>query len=160
MREKIKINISVNNKEYKSYVEPSMLLVDYIRNELMLTGTHVGCDTAQCGSCILFVNNKCVKSCSILTVQCSNKKIITVEGLGNKDKLHPVQEAFKKNHGLQCGFCTPGILFSALEIKKDKSIRTDEQIRKFLDGNLCRCTGYHNIIKSIKDFIFNKKENV
>ena len=157
MEEKVKINLSVNGKKYESEVEPRLLLVDYIRNKLMLTGTHIGCDTTQCGSCIVSLDQKCVKSCSVLAVQCDGRELITVEGLGTKDKLHAIQSAFKNNHGLQCGFCTPGILFSSLEIESDANIRTEEQIREFLDGNLCRCTGYQNIIKSIVDYInFNK----
>ena len=159
MEEKVKINLSVNGKKYESEVEPRLLLVDYIRNKLMLTGTHIGCDTSQCGSCIVFLEKKSVKSCSVLAVQCDGKELITVEGLGTKDKLHAIQSAFKNNHGLQCGFCTPGILFSSLEIESDTNIRTEEQIRQFLDGNLCRCTGYQNIIKSIVDYINIKKTN-
>ena len=160
MTEKIEINILINGNKYNSFVEPRMLLVDYIRNEIGLTGTHVGCDTTQCGSCIVFLNNNCVKSCSILAVQCSEKQIVTIEGLGKKDNLHAIQDSFKNNHGLQCGFCTPGMIFSALEIERDKSIKTEKQIRKFLDGNFCRCTGYHNIVKSITEYINLKKENV
>ena len=159
MEEKVKINLSVNGTKYESEVEPRLLLVDYIRNKLMLTGTHIGCDTSQCGSCIVFLEKKSVKSCSVLAVQCDGKEILTVEGLGTKEKLHAIQSAFKNNHGLQCGFCTPGILFSSLEIESDTNIRTEEQIRQFLDGNLCRCTGYQNIIKSIVDYINIKKTN-
>ena len=159
MEEKVKINLSVNGTKYESEVEPRLLLVDYIRNKLMLTGTHIGCDTSQCGSCIVFLENKSVKSCSVLAVQCDGKELLTVEGLGTKDKLHAIQSAFKNNHGLQCGFCTPGILFSSLEIESDPNVRTEEQIREFLDGNLCRCTGYQNIIKSIVDYININKTN-
>ena len=149
----IKVSIKINGKRFSKEVSANTLLVDFLRYELKLTGTHIGCDTSQCGSCIVMLNNKCIKSCSVLLAQCNDGDIITVEGLGNEDKLHKIQETFKNNHGLQCGFCTPGILFSALELAKDKTIKSDYQIREFLDGNLCRCTGYHNIIKSIKSYL-------
>ncbi len=153
---KIKINLKVNEENISTEVNANTLLVDFLRYELKLTGTHVGCDTSQCGSCIVMLNNKCIKSCSVLIAQCNDSIVTTVEGLGKKDKLHKVQEAFKNNHGLQCGFCTPGILFSALELSSDDKIKSDKQIREFLDGNLCRCTGYHNIVKSIKNFLNEK----
>ena len=152
---KINIELSVNGKSIKENVEPRLLLVDFLRYNLNLTGTHIGCDTSQCGSCTIHVENKCVKSCSILAIQCHKKEITTVEGLSKPGSLHDVQKFFRKNHGLQCGFCTPGILFSAIELEKDKNIKSENQIRKFLDGNLCRCTGYQNIIKSIVSFINN-----
>jgi carbon-monoxide dehydrogenase small subunit len=155
---KIKIDLKVNNMNISKEVNANTLLVDFLRYELKLTGTHVGCDTSQCGSCIVMMNNKCIKSCSVLLVQCNGRNIITVEGLGKEDKLHKIQETFKSNHGLQCGFCTPGILFSALELSTYKNIKSDDQIREFLDGNLCRCTGYHNIVKSIKSYL--NKENL
>ena len=150
---KVNIDVKVNSIDISKEVDANTLLVDFLRYNLKLTGTHVGCDTSQCGSCIVMINNKCIKSCSILLAQCNNNIITTVEGLGKKDKLHKIQESFKENHGLQCGFCTPGILFSALELAKDKDIKSDHQIRDFLDGNLCRCTGYHNIVKSIKNYL-------
>ena len=150
---KIKIDLKINNMNISKEVNSNTLLVDFLRYELKLTGTHVGCDTSQCGSCIVMLNNKCIKSCSVLLVQCNGSNIITVEGLGKEDKLHKIQETFKRNHGLQCGFCTPGILFSALELSTHKNIKSDDQIREFLDGNLCRCTGYHNIVKSIKSYL-------
>ena len=155
---KIQINIKINNKYLVREIGANMLLSDFIRYDLKLTGTHIGCDTSQCGSCIVMLNDKCVKSCSILLAQCNNKKVTTVEGLGKTDNLHKIQEAFKNNHGLQCGFCTPGILFSALELSQRKSIKNEYYIREFLDGNLCRCTGYHNIIKAIKNYL--KEENL
>ena len=155
---KIKIDLKVNNMNISKEVNANTLLVDFLRYELKLTGTHVGCDTSQCGSCIVMMNNKCIKSCSVLLVQCNGSNISTVEGLGKEDKLHKIQETFKRNHGLQCGFCTPGILFSALELSTNKNIKSDNQIREFLDGNLCRCTGYHNIVKSIKSYL--NKENL
>ena len=155
---KIKIDLKINNMNIRKEVNANTLLVDFLRYELKLTGTHVGCDTSQCGSCIVMLNNKCIKSCSVLLVQCNGSDISTVEGLGKEDKLHKIQETFKSNHGLQCGFCTPGILFSALELSTYKNIKSDDQIREFLDGNLCRCTGYHNIVKSIKSYL--NKENL
>ena len=155
---KIKIDLKINNMNISKEVNANILLVDFLRYELKLTGTHVGCDTSQCGSCIVMMNNKCIKSCSVLLVQCNGSNISTVEGLGKEDKLHKIQQTFKSNHGLQCGFCTPGILFSALELSTYKNIKSDDQIREFLDGNLCRCTGYHNIVKSIKSYL--NKENL
>ncbi len=155
---KIKIDLKINNMNISKEVNANTLLVDFLRYDLKLTGTHVGCDTSQCGSCIVMLNNKCIKSCSVLLVQCNGSNISTVEGLGKEDKPHKIQETFKSNHGLQCGFCTPGILFSALELSTYKNIKSDNQIREFLDGNLCRCTGYHNIVKSIKSYL--NKENL
>ena len=155
---KIKIDLKINNMNISKEVNANTLLVDFLRYDLKLTGTHVGCDTSQCGSCIVMLNNKCIKSCSVLLVQCNGSNISTVEGLGKEDKLHKIQETFRSNHGLQCGFCTPGILFSALELSTYKNIKSDDQIREFLDGNLCRCTGYHNIVKSIKSYL--NKENL
>ena len=154
------INLIINGEKHSAKVEARLLLVDYLRYNLKLTGTHVGCDSSQCGACIVSIENKCVKSCSVLAVQCENKKILTVEGLGNKNQLHFIQKAFKNNHGLQCGFCTPGILFSALELKDKNKHATEKEIREFLDGNLCRCTGYQNIIKSIKYFLKSTEYNV
>ena len=153
---KVKINLHVNGKSINTDIEPNTLLVDFLRYELKLTGTHVGCDTSQCGSCIVMLNDKCIKSCSVLLAQCNKTNITTVEGLGKTEKLHKIQESFKNNHGLQCGFCTPGILFSALELSKDKEKKTETQIRDFLDGNFCRCTGYHNIVKSIKNYLIEE----
>ena len=155
---KIKINIEINKKKFSREIDANVILSDFIRYDLKLTGTHIGCDTSQCGSCIVMLDNKCIKSCSVLLVQCNNKSLTTVEGLGKIDNLHKVQESFKNNHGLQCGFCTPGILFSALELSKKKNITVENDIREFLDGNLCRCTGYHNIIKSIKSYL--KEEDI
>ncbi|PPR26122.1 MAG: Carbon monoxide dehydrogenase small chain [Alphaproteobacteria bacterium MarineAlpha9_Bin4] len=153
---KVKVNIKINQEYISKAVDANILLSDFLRYNLKLTGTHIGCDTSQCGSCIIMLDDKCVKSCSVLLAQCNNKNVVTVEGLGKIDDLHKVQEAFKNNHGLQCGFCTPGILFSALELSMRKNQRSEYQIRKFLDGNFCRCTGYHNIVKSIKSFLKEK----
>ena len=154
MDKKIKVEITINNKFYPVDVSPRLLLVDFLREHIHLTGTHIGCDTSQCGACMVFLNDKCVKSCSILLAQCDNKKVKTIESIGSREKLHKVQEAFREHHGLQCGFCTPGIIMSALEMKK-KNIKKEKDIRKFLDGNLCRCTGYHNVVKSISSYINN-----
>ena len=152
MNNQFSLKIKVNDKLRELIVLPRLLLVDLLRYDLKLTGTHIGCDTSQCGSCMVLMNNKCVKSCSILAVQCENKSIITIENIGDEDKLHCVQKAFKENHGLQCGFCTPGFLMSALEIK-NKNLSKEKEIREFLEGNFCRCTGYQNIVKSIISFL-------
>ena len=153
---KVNIKVKINGKEIKKETEANTLLVDFLRYELKLTGTHIGCDTSQCGSCIVMLDDKCIKSCSVLFAQCNNSSITTVEGLGRTEKLHKIQESFKQNHGLQCGFCTPGILFSALELSRNKTLKSENQIREFLDGNLCRCTGYHNIVKSIKNYLIEE----
>ncbi|MEC8100275.1 MAG: (2Fe-2S)-binding protein [Pseudomonadota bacterium] len=150
---KIEVNLRINGEKIVKEVAVNMLLSDFLRYELLLTGTHIGCDTSQCGACIVMLDKKCIKSCSVLLAQCNNKNIITVEGLGKKEELHKLQESFKSNHGLQCGFCTPGILFTALELSQQNNKKNEKQIREYLDGNLCRCTGYHNIVKSIKNYL-------
>ena len=147
-----KIALKINNEEIKLNVQPRTLLVDLLRNNLNLTGTHIGCDTSQCGSCMVLLEKKCVKSCSLLAVQCNNKSIKTIESIGEENNLNNVQKAFKDNHGLQCGFCTPGFIMSAIECKKN-NLSSEDEIRNFLDGNFCRCTGYQNIIKSITSFL-------
>ena len=152
MENKVSVNILINDKKHKFSVEPRLLLVDLLRNDLKLTGTHIGCDTSQCGSCMILLNNKCVKSCSILAVQCDNKSIKTIESIGKENSLHSVQKVFKNNHGLQCGFCTPGFIMSAIECKNN-NITKEKEIREFLDGNFCRCTGYHNIVRSIESYV-------
>ena len=124
-------------------------MVHFLRDELDLTGTHVGCDTSQCGACVIHLDGKAVKSCSMLTLQANNTEITTIEGLADGDKLHPVQEAFRENHGLQCGFCTPGMIMAAVDIINRNSILDEKTVREELEGNLCRCTGYQNIVKSI-----------
>ena len=132
-------------------VDPRTLLVEFIRNDLRLTGTHVGCDTGQCGACTVLIDGIAVKSCTILAVQASGSKVGTIEGLAAPDgKLHPMQEAFKDCHGLQCGFCTPGMVMSAIDLVKHNKDPSETEIREWLEGNICRCTGYHNIVKSIK----------
>ena len=159
MDNKLKISLTINNKLYNLEVEARLLLVDLLRTKLGLTGTHVGCDTSQCGSCIVLLDDNCIKACSILAVQCNGKEIKTIEFIGTKEKMHNIQEAFKKNHSLQCGFCTPGIIMTAIEMKK-YNIKNEKQIRDFLDGNFCRCTGYHNIVKAISDYLKVDRENV
>src|SRR5689334_13875443 len=137
----VKVSMTVNGKPASGEVEERTLLVSFIRDNLRLTGTHVGCDTAQCGACTIHLNGRAVKSCNMLAMQAEGADVLTIEGLAKADgTLHPMQEAFREHHGLQCGFCTPGMVMSA----------TEEQIREQLDGNLCRCTGYHNIVKAIK----------
>lgn len=146
----VKVTCRVNGKTYTAMAEPRTLLVYFLRDELNLTGTHVGCDTGHCGACTIMMNGKTVKSCMVLAVQAQGADILTVEGLAEDDKLHPLQEAFWENHGLQCGYCTPGMLMSALFLLKRNPDPTEEEIRRAIEGNLCRCTGYVNIVKSIK----------
>ena len=147
----IKVSMKVNGKAVSAEVEERTLLVTLIRENLRLTGTHVGCDTAQCGACTVLMNGRAIKSCSIVAMQAEGADILTIEGVAKPDgTLHPMQAAFKENHGLQCGFCTPGMVMSAIDLVKNFPNPTEEQIREQLDGNLCRCTGYHNIVKAIK----------
>src|SRR5690242_6966899 len=144
------VSLTVNGRKVSAEVEERTLLVQLLREKLGLTGTHVGCDTSQCGACVVHVDGASIKSCTILAVQCEGADVLTIEGLATGDKLHPMQEAFRENHGLQCGFCTPGMIMSALDIVRRKGHELDEKtIRHELDGNLCRCTGYHNIVKAI-----------
>ena len=147
----VNIQMTVNGAKVAATVEASMTLVEFIREHLRLTGTHVGCNTSQCGACTVHVNGRAVKSCSLLVAQAQGAEVVTIEGLAaaNGD-MHPMQAAFKEHHGLQCGFCTPGMVMSACELKGSLSDPTDEQIRASLDGNICRCTGYQNIVSSVK----------
>jgi aerobic carbon-monoxide dehydrogenase small subunit len=140
----------VNGKQVSGSVEPRTLLVSFIRDDLELTGTHVGCDTGHCGACTVMIDGKTAKSCMVLAVQAQGSDILTVEGLSEGDRLHPIQEAFRKNHGLQCGFCTPGLLMSGLYLLKRNPDPSDAEIRRAIEGNLCRCTGYVNVVKSIR----------
>ena len=140
---------TVNGKSVSADVEPRTLLVQYLRESLGLTGTHVGCDTSQCGACVVHVNGESLKSCTMLAEQAEGADVTTIEGVANGDELHPMQEAFRENHGLQCGFCTPGMVMSALDLVKQNPDPTETEVREWLEGNLCRCTGYHNIVKSI-----------
>ena len=146
----IKVSMTVNGKPASAEVEERTLLVTFIREELRLTGTHVGCDTAQCGACTVHMNGKAVKSCSMVAMQAQGADIVTIEGIAAADgTLHPMQAAFKENHGLQCGFCTPGMVMNAIDQAKGRPNLSEAEIREGLEGNLCRCTGYHNIVKSI-----------
>jgi carbon-monoxide dehydrogenase small subunit len=144
------VTVTVNGRKQSVDVEPTTLLVQLLRDKLRLTGTHVGCDTSQCGACVVHVNGRAIKSCTLFALQAEGAEVTTIEGLAVNGTLHPMQEAFRDNHGLQCGFCTPGMIMSALDIVKRKGNDLDEHtIREELEGNLCRCTGYHNIVKAI-----------
>jgi aerobic carbon-monoxide dehydrogenase small subunit len=143
------ISVTVNGEVHTATVEPRLLLVHLIREELKLTGTHIGCDTTSCGACTILLNGKSVKSCTVLAIQADGKEISTVEGLA-KNGLHPLQEGFKENHGLHCGFCTPGMMMRAVELLEQNPDPTEEEIRWGISGNLCRCTGYNNIVKAIQ----------
>ena len=145
------VTLTVNATKHKHNISDHMLLVDFIREILKLTGTHIGCDTSQCGACVIHVNGKSIKSCTMLAVQADGCDITTIEGLADGDVLHPMQQAFHENHGLQCGFCTPGMIMSAIELIDGKPDITEREIRHGLEGNLCRCTGYQNIVKSIQE---------
>jgi aerobic carbon-monoxide dehydrogenase small subunit len=143
------VSMTVNGKQASATVEPRTLLVQYLREHLGLTGTHVGCDTSQCGACVVHLDGESIKACTILAVQCEGRQVKTIEGLADGDKLHPMQEAFREHHGLQCGFCTPGMIMSAVDLVKEKGVPDEQTIRHWLEGNICRCTGYHNIVKAI-----------
>jgi aerobic carbon-monoxide dehydrogenase small subunit len=143
------VSMTVNGNSVSGEVEGRTLLVDFLREHLRLTGTHVGCDTSQCGACVVHVNGDSAKSCTMLALQADGADIKTIEGVANGDELHPMQEAFRDNHGLQCGFCTPGMVMSALDLVKQNPDPSEREVREWLEGNLCRCTGYHNIVKSI-----------
>lgn len=144
------VSMTVNGKSVSGEVEPRTLLVQFIRENLRLTGTHVGCDTSQCGACVVHVNGDSIKSCTMLAVQADGADVTTIEGLANGDELHPMQEAFRDNHGLQCGFCTPGMVMSAIDLLKKNPKPSESEIREGLEGNICRCTGYHNIVKAVQ----------
>jgi len=142
--------MTVNGRAVSADVEGRTLLVQLLREKLGLTGTHVGCDTSQCGACVVHVDGKSAKACTLLAVQLNGANIMTIEGLATDGKMHPMQEAFRDNHGLQCGFCTPGMVMSAVDLAKTKPNASEHEIREWLEGNICRCTGYHNIVKSIQ----------
>ncbi|MDE0732838.1 MAG: (2Fe-2S)-binding protein [Gammaproteobacteria bacterium] len=145
------VNINVNGKPVSAEVEARTLLVQFLRENLRLTGTHVGCDTSQCGACVVHVDGKSVKACTMLAVMADACEVTTIEGLANNGSMHPMQQAFMDNHGLQCGFCTPGMVMTALDIvNRNGNDLDDSTVRKELEGNICRCTGYHNIVKSVK----------
>ena len=151
MSSTVNVRLTVNGTEHELDVEPRLLLVHALRDKLGLTGTHVGCDTSNCGACTVHIDGEAVKSCTVLAVQADGAEITTIEGLGTEDNLHPMQEAFWNNHGLQCGYCTPGMIMSASALLARNPNPTEEEVRYGLEGNLCRCTGYHNIVKSVLD---------
>ena len=143
------VSFTLNGEAVTADVEERTLLVTLIREHFRLTGTHVGCDTSQCGACVVHIDGDSVKSCTVLAVQIEGSEVRTIESVAEGEKLHPMQEAFRENHGLQCGFCTPGMIMSALDLVKHNPDPTEREVREWLEGNLCRCTGYHNIVKSI-----------
>jgi carbon-monoxide dehydrogenase small subunit len=145
----VKISVTVNGTVHESDVEPRTLLVHYVREALGLTGTNIGCDTSSCGACSVHVNGEAVKSCTMLAVQADGQSVTTIEGLAQGGEMHPMQKAFMENHGLQCGYCTPGMVMAATSLLKENPSPTEEEVRIGLEGNLCRCTGYHNIVKSV-----------
>ena len=145
----MKVSITVNGKTYENDVEPRTLLVQYVRETLGLTGTNIGCDTSSCGACSLHVNGESVKSCTMLAVQADGCEVTTIEGLAQNGEMHPMQKAFMENHGLQCGYCTPGMVMASISLLNENPRPTEEEVRIGLEGNLCRCTGYHNIVKSV-----------
>jgi aerobic carbon-monoxide dehydrogenase small subunit len=144
------ISITVNGTTHQSEVEPRTLLVHYLRGQINLTGTHVGCDTSQCGACVVHLDGVSVKACTVLAVQCDGAAVTTIEGLAQGDQLHPLQEGFWERHGLQCGYCTPGMIMAAADLLRQHPDPSDEQIRHGLEGNLCRCTGYENIVRAVR----------
>jgi aerobic carbon-monoxide dehydrogenase small subunit len=146
----IPVRITVNGRTHESEVEPRLLLVHYLRDVLGLTGTHVGCDTTNCGACTIHLDGEAVKSCTVLTAQADGAEVTTIEGLGSQDDMHPLQEAFWNEHALQCGYCTPGMIMAAADLLRRNPTPSDEEIRDGLEGNLCRCTGYHNIVEAVK----------
>ncbi len=145
----MKVSITVNGTRHESDVEPRTLLVQYVRETLGLTGTNIGCDTSSCGACSLHVDGESVKSCTLLAVQADGCEVTTIEGLAQNGEMHPMQKAFMENHGLQCGYCTPGMVMASISLLKENPNPTEEEVRIGLEGNLCRCTGYHNIVKSV-----------
>jgi len=149
-REMVTVHLRVNGVEYERIVEPRLLLSDFLRDTLGLTGTHVGCEHGICGACTVMLDGQTIRSCLIFAVQVDGAEVTTIEGLAEGGKLHPLQEAFWEHHGLQCGFCTPGMLFSALELLRDNPQPTDREIREGIGGNICRCTGYHHIVEAVK----------
>ena len=146
-----KISLEINGKKFVKEVDNHTILSDFLRDNLNLTGTHVGCDTSQCGACVVHIGGRSIKSCTVLVSDLEGSKITTVEGLAKNGKMHPIQEAFKKLHGLQCGFCTPGMVMSALDLLQNNKNPSDKEIRDWLEGNICRCTGYQNIVAAVKE---------
>jgi aerobic carbon-monoxide dehydrogenase small subunit len=144
------VSMTVNGKAATGTVEGRTLLVQFLREQLGLTGTHVGCDTSQCGACVVHLDGKSVKSCTLLAVQANGAKVTTIEGLAGNGELHPMQAAFREHHGLQCGFCTPGMVMSAVDLASHNANPSEQDVREWLEGNICRCTGYHNIVKAVQ----------
>ena len=144
------VNLTLNGKAVSADVPDNTLLVSFIRETMALTGTHVGCDTSQCGACVVHVNGESIKSCTMLAVAAEGAEVTTIEGIGSAESLHPMQQAFHENHGLQCGFCTPGMVMSAIELVEKNPNPSEQDVREGLEGNICRCTGYHNIVKSVQ----------
>jgi aerobic carbon-monoxide dehydrogenase small subunit len=144
------VSMTVNGKAVTGNVEGRTLLVQYLREQLGLTGTHIGCDTSQCGACVVHVDGKSVKSCTMLALQANGAKVTTIEGLAKNGELHPMQAAFREHHGLQCGFCTPGMVMSAIDLANRNAAPSEHDVREWLEGNICRCTGYHNIVKAVQ----------
>jgi carbon-monoxide dehydrogenase small subunit len=149
MSQRVTVRVRVNGIAHEMYVEPRLLLVHALRDQLGLTGTHVGCDTSNCGACTVHLDGQAVKSCTVLAVQADGAQVTTIEGLGTPDALHPVQEAFWEHHGLQCGYCTPGMIMAGADLLERNPHPSEAEVRHALEGNLCRCTGYHNIVKAI-----------
>ena len=145
----VPLEVTVNGERRQDEVEPRLLLVHYLRDTLGLTGTHIGCDTTNCGACTVHLNGEAVKSCTVLAAQAHGAEVTTIEGMGSGDELHPLQEAFWTNHGLQCGYCTPGMVLAAVDLLKRNPDPSEDEVRHGLEGNLCRCTGYHNIVKAV-----------
>ena len=147
----MEVSMTVNGTTHTNDVEPRTLLVHYLRENLRLTGTHVGCDTSSCGACTIIVNDETIKSCTLLAVQCEGAEIKTIEGMATNGQLHPIQESFREKHGLQCGFCTPGMIMSSWQLLERNPNPSEDEIRHALEGNFCRCTGYHNIVTAVQD---------
>ena len=147
----MEVSMTVNGTTYTNDVEPRTLLVHYLRENLRLTGTHVGCDTSSCGACTIIVNGETIKSCTLLAVQCEGAEIKTIEGMATNGQLHPIQESFREKHGLQCGYCTPGMIMSSWQLLERNPNPSEDEIRHALEGNFCRCTGYHNIVTAVQD---------
>ncbi len=154
----MKVSMTVNGEQHANDVEPRLLLVHYLREVLGLTGAHIGCETTQCGACTVMVNDQSVKSCTMLAVQADGAKVLTIEGLQKDGQMHPIQEGFWEEHGLQCGYCTPGMIMSTLQLLERNPHPSEAEIREGLQGNLCRCTGYHNIVKSVQHAAEHMKE--
>ena len=144
------VSLTLNGKAVSAGVPDNTLLVSFIRETMGMTGTHIGCDTSQCGACVVHVNGESVKSCTMLAAMAEGAEVTTIEGIANGDEMHPMQQAFHENHGLQCGYCTPGMVMSAIELVKNNPNPSEQEVREGLEGNICRCTGYHNIVKSVQ----------